>query len=347
MEGDDSGLSGKEFENVFFQALDLLGLQYSRNSQSGRLWDLTPQGGNWVRLLKGRRANLKVSGTKWMFSDRRLTDMLPWEPGDAPPDFDFDHAAQLVKDYLDSLGLNDVLWLRPASKDIERAVGDAVHRKDKKALRRLMRSENFTSFDLSGYTASVTPAKDNTARVGSIAIRKGGRVVVRSERPRMISGSPMVAFRIERPPQHRTHPLSLEQVLSVTPLIELELTSRRREPPMSQRTEQAGNKNFGMVWDQKTGRYIVPAAGGRKGEKSKTGTNYGRTTGPMDGLVYARNPAFTMEQVDRLIDAVARGESAYEAMSEMMEASALSKNDVEVATLARHCLRRVRSPRRC
>ena len=75
------------------------------------------------------------------------------------------------------------------------------------------------------------------------------------------------------------------------------------------------NPNFGLVWDQKTGRYF-PAMGKSKGEKG-AGINSGRFEGPY-GLVHDPKPSFTAEEegddIDKLINAVASGTDPKEAL---------------------------------
>ena len=80
---------------------------------------------------------------------------------------------------------------------------------------------------------------------------------------------------------------------------------------MVEETTEATNPHFGMTWDQKTGRFF-PALGNTSKVRTN-GTNKGRFEGPL-GLTHKKNPNFTCENVDDLIDKVADGADPKEAM---------------------------------
>lgn len=65
------------------------------------------------------------------------------------------------------------------------------------------------------------------------------------------------------------------------------------------------NKHFGLKWDQKTGRFVIPSMG-YTGEKGK-GLNAGRLQGPQDKLVHKVNKNFTTEAIEKMIDQVVGG----------------------------------------
>jgi hypothetical protein len=198
--GVDSGAKGKAFEAWMLKAFDLLGMQYRKNAEAGPLWDLSPVGPGWSRLVRNQRVNLKVSRTKWAFSDRQLVDMLPWATGSMGPEHDLIAAAEQVRDYLNARGLDNVVWLRPKDQGTEDALLKAVRSKDVAALDTLMRGPNFRSTTFKGYTVRVTRHRKDPTRIGSVALQIGGRVAVRSELPRnwgSATGAHRVGFRRE------------------------------------------------------------------------------------------------------------------------------------------------------
>jgi hypothetical protein len=191
IDAEDWGSVGKKFEDTFSAACKLVGLKFQKNTKTGKSWDIHPTGDGWERLYSEKDVNIKVAGTKWMFGSSDLTKILPWE--NKPEDFDVEKAAKKVKRVVNKLGIPDVVFLKPKDKDIQQKITDAVRAKDIEALDKLMVKKNFNAEKLGrGYTVRVLT---NNERVTSIAIDKGGKVFMRSEKPRKIGGSMMVTFR--------------------------------------------------------------------------------------------------------------------------------------------------------
>lgn len=193
----DWGKVGRSFEKVFTDACDLVGLGYEKNSFSGRVWDMHPIGPGWERIIADNDVNIKAGGTKWMFSSSELYKELPWEQ--IPEDFDPEHAAKRVKSVLRRLGIAKTVFLKPASKDVEMDLRQAVKDKDIGALNKILTQKNFYIEKLgSGYSVRV---RTDGGRITSIAIDKDGKVFMRSEKPRKLGagGTITVTFRTPTP----------------------------------------------------------------------------------------------------------------------------------------------------
>ena len=189
----DTGKKGKEFENKLLKAFEMVGLDFEANHYAGRMWDVHPKGGDWSKLVTDKQVNIKVAGTKWMFADTTLYNMLPWEK--LPENFNNEKAAAKVKQYLNKKGIADIVYLKPKDKTIQMAIIDAVNKKDIETLNNLLTKKNFLIEKLgNGYSVRVL---SNDERVTSIAIDKDGKVFMRSEKPRLFKGSktPVVTFR--------------------------------------------------------------------------------------------------------------------------------------------------------
>lgn len=195
---DDWGKAGRDFERVFTRACDLLGLKYEKNSFTGRIWDITPIGPGWERILTDKDVNIKAGGTKWMFSSSEIYKELPWDD-DKPDDFDVEIAAQKVKKILRKFGIDKTVFLKPSSKDIQNDIYNAVKNEDIEVLDDIFASKNFYAEKL-GNDYSVRVIVNDT-RVTSIAIDKGGKVFMRSEKPRKLGagGTVTVTFRTPTP----------------------------------------------------------------------------------------------------------------------------------------------------
>ena len=203
-ESSDTGTRGRRFERALFKAFDLLGMTYQTNTEvGGPLWDVRPTGSGWKRVLKDRNTNIKISGTKWAFSDSALASMLPWEPGSMDPASGPEELRALedrVKAHLDGRGLAQILWLRPTDQTIEAEIEQAAASRDVAKLDRLLRGNNFLSTDFRGYKVRVTRHSQDKSRVGSVALILGGKVAIRSEAPRVFATNnshPRVGFRRE------------------------------------------------------------------------------------------------------------------------------------------------------
>ena len=191
IDSEDWGSAGRKFEDNFAAACKLVGLKFQKNSKTGRAWDLHPTGDGWERIVTDKDVNIKVAGTKWMFGSSELTKILPWD--NKPEDFDAEKAAKRVKRIINKIGIADVVFLKPKSKDIQQKITDGVNNKDTEALEKLLVKKNFNAEKLGrGYSVRVLVSKE---RVTSIAIDKGGKVFMRSEKPRKIGNSITVAFR--------------------------------------------------------------------------------------------------------------------------------------------------------
>jgi len=191
----DSGASGKKFESIFSQALKMVGLDFLSNIVTGPGWDIKPQGDGWNRLISDTNVNIKVAGTKWMFSASELYSMLPWD-GFAG-EFDKDKAAAKVKRFINKRGISDIVFLKPNNKEIEQKIIAAVATKDIETLDKLLTKKNFYAEKL-GRTFDVR-ILTNDERVTSIALDKNGKVFMRSEKPRNLGGTVTVTFRTPTP----------------------------------------------------------------------------------------------------------------------------------------------------
>lgn len=206
----DSGRLGKVFETAFLRACDLLGLQYDSVPGANALYDLRTKGKGWTRIAKGKRTNLKVARTKWMFASAELAAKLPWdeaawlrwEKQHGP--FDPGAAAKMVKDFLVRKGLRQVNWLRPRTDAIVNQIIEAAFNDDVETLERVFVRKNFESFMFKEFRVQVSIHSDRN-RVGSISLRMNGRTVARSERPRIMGGSLMVGFRREAKAPEKQH----------------------------------------------------------------------------------------------------------------------------------------------
>ena len=192
----DTGKKGKEFENTFVEALKMVGLKFEVNRYAGRMWDIKPIGDGWLRLVSDKEVNIKVSGTKWMFGTSELYKMLPWEK--LPDDFNKEKAEAKVKRFLNKKGLAQIVYLKPKDKIIQQKIMDAVKsaRDDDRFIgdiKNLLVKKNFYIEKLGkSYKVRVLANKE---RVTSVAIDKGGKVFMRSEKPRSMQGTMMVTFR--------------------------------------------------------------------------------------------------------------------------------------------------------
>ena len=195
---DDWGSVGRKFERVFTDACDLLGLKYEKNSFTGRIWDITPIGPGWERILVDRDVNIKAGGSKWMFSSSEIYKELPWDD-DKPEDFDPEIAAQKVKKILRKFDIDKTVFLKPISKEIQDEIYDAVKKEDIKKLDSIFTKKNFYAEKLAGdYSIRILT---NDTRVTSVVIDKGGKVFMRSEKPRKLGmgGTMTVTFRTPTP----------------------------------------------------------------------------------------------------------------------------------------------------
>lgn len=234
VENGDTGMRGRRFEKSLLDALTLLGMAYRRNPDvGGPLWDFQTAGPGWTQLIRGKSVNIKISGTKWGFSDAQLVSMLPWTEGTEPVDTQL--LANKVKAHLDARGLEKILWLRAKDATIEAAIELAVQERNVERLTQLMSAKNFTSTDFTGYSVRVTAHKTDPAKVGSVAIIIGGKVAMRSEAPRAWpSGQARIGFRIEAKPSTSVHSLRVRATARVAAMAE---TRQSHSVPAADRAE--------------------------------------------------------------------------------------------------------------
>lgn len=200
----DWGQRGKDFEKAFINALDLVGLKVDINRYAGRVWDILPKSKSWISRLLGKQTNIKQHRTKWMFGSSELVHMLPWDGFKG--EYDTDKAAKKVRKFIMKLGLHKVVYLKPATPEINtkiKDIGDNItitnaDEKEEEA-RKLFSGKNFFIEKLeSGWDVRIlTQPREakNGGRVSSIAIDSGGKVFMRSEKPRIMEKTNMVTFR--------------------------------------------------------------------------------------------------------------------------------------------------------
>jgi hypothetical protein len=194
---EDWGKGGKSFEKIMIKALEVAGLNLDVNKYAGKVWDIKPKGKGWTSHLSGKEINIKQARTKWMFGSSELYKMLPWEGFKGK--FNTEKAAKMIKNFLKKRGIDKVIYLKPASTEIQDKIENvADNDKEKKAQDVLSKKDFYAEKLASGWSVRVlTQPKDakDGGRVSSIAIDSGGKVFMRSEKPRKISGATMVTFR--------------------------------------------------------------------------------------------------------------------------------------------------------
>lgn len=188
----DTGKKGKQFENYFNQALDMVGLKYISNSSTGAVWDIKSVGDDWKRIVNDTDINIKLSGTKWLFGSTYLTKLLPWDE-ELPEDFDKTKYENKVKRFLNKIDIPSTIFLKPKTKDIEQQIIDAVKDENIEQLDKIFVKKNFQAEKLTKQYDVRILTRDN--KITSIAIDKGSKVFMRSEKPRKMGGSYIVAFR--------------------------------------------------------------------------------------------------------------------------------------------------------
>jgi len=200
---DDWGKVGKKFETKMVRALHAVGLDFEENRYAGSGWDIKPKGSGWNSKLSGKEVNIKQAKTKWMFGSSELYKMLPWDGFKGK--FDTEKAAMKVKQFLKKKGLDKIVYLKPNSPDIQSKIRDiaddiSVINKDdkKKEAKEILSKKNFYIEKLGGSWSVRVLTRDEDGgggRVSSIAIDSGGKVFMRSEKPRTLGGTMMVTFR--------------------------------------------------------------------------------------------------------------------------------------------------------
>jgi hypothetical protein len=191
----DTGAKGKAFERIFVKALSLVGLEFDEQNYAGKVFDIKSKGNGWKKLFNNKNINIKVYGAKWMFSSSEMTSMLPWDTKKLPTDFNADKAASKVKRLFNKMGVDKVVFLKAKDKGIQTEIIKATAAEDVTRLKKLFQGTNFYSDQLTDYSVRVL---HDTERVTSVAADKGGKVFLRSEKPRNIGagkGTVTVTFR--------------------------------------------------------------------------------------------------------------------------------------------------------
>lgn len=188
----DTGKRGKQFENYFKEALDMVGLNYISNSSSGSIWDIKSIGDQWKKIVNKTNINIKLSSTKWLFGSTYLSNILPWNE-ELPEDFNKDKYKKMVKEFFNNIGVPSTVFLKPKNSDIEKKIIDAVKNEDTEELQKLFIKKNFKAEKLTkSYNVRILTKKN---KITSVVIDKGDRVFMRSEKPRKMGGSYMVTFK--------------------------------------------------------------------------------------------------------------------------------------------------------
>lgn len=197
---DDWGSVGKKFEAKMVRALKVAGLDFEENRYAGSGWDIKPKGKGWTSKLSGKEVNIKQAKTKWMFGSSELYKMLPWDGFKGK--FNAEKAAEKVKQFLKKKGIDKIVYLKPNSPDIQTKIKNiadiSVENKKEKEAKDVLSKKNFYIEKLSGAWSVRVLTRDegkNGGRVSSIAIDSGGKVFMRSEKPRTLGGTMMVTFR--------------------------------------------------------------------------------------------------------------------------------------------------------
>lgn len=201
----DMGSRGKEFEAAFVKGLKLLGLKFSANKASGALWDIHPEGSGWHRLLKDRDVNLKVSATRWLFSDGatygaavKAAKMV--ERGTLTPEQADKRVETALRKSLLKKGGASATFTKPRSSEIQSAIISAAKKGDLESLWDLLQAKNFASKRLGRvFSVNVGIAWDSEdwRDKGFIGIEGGlgSKKMKVTGRPRKISGAWTFAFR--------------------------------------------------------------------------------------------------------------------------------------------------------
>lgn len=192
---EDSGLGGKQFEKTFVKALRIIGMEFDANIVSGPGWDIHTRGDKWLRLISDKNVNIKVSGTKWMFSSSEIAKYLPWDK--LPDNYDTTKYEKKIRRIFVQKGISQIYFLKPKTLDIQNKIIDATQKKDIEVLNKLIVKKNFRIEKLGrNYDVKIL---DNGKRITSIAIIKNGKVFMRSEKPRSLGGNVTVTFRTPTP----------------------------------------------------------------------------------------------------------------------------------------------------
>ena len=198
---EDQGLGGKQFEQTLVKAFRLVGMKLKANVASGPGWDIHTMGDDWLKMISDKNVNIKVYGTKWMLSSAELYKILPWDD-DLTDDFDREKAEKKIRKIFSQKGVSQIYFLKPKSKDVQERIIAATAEEDVDELKKLLIKKNFLFEKLGrGYGVRIL---DNGKRVTSIAITKGGKVFMRSEKPRQLGGSMTVTFKTPTPKISKT-----------------------------------------------------------------------------------------------------------------------------------------------
>jgi 2'-5' RNA ligase/8-oxo-dGTP pyrophosphatase MutT (NUDIX family) len=190
------GAEGRAFEAVFMKALRLLGLQFEEAAgATSAVWDIRPSGPGWSPLLADTNVNLKIKGTRWLFTARAVYDAMKagaknvrdgtWSPSRASA-----HVEKAVRDAFKAKGVLGTAFMKPKDAATQKAIDAAVRKKDKAALRALLSGKNFSikklgrSFDVkvdvdwTGFDCEADPACARSADKREGSWQRTAKIIV-------------------------------------------------------------------------------------------------------------------------------------------------------------------------
>lgn len=145
-----AGRAGMRYEKAFKEALRLVGLNFRDNTGTGAVWDIHPLGVGWHVLIGDQDVNLKVSRTRWLFSDaavyQRMREVFQNVKGGRLTSRVGERTLRNdVKEVLLSKGIADTVYMKPKSAEVEDAIIEAARNKDVMALKDLLVMKNFAT----------------------------------------------------------------------------------------------------------------------------------------------------------------------------------------------------------
>ncbi len=203
---------GKLVERRFKQACQLLGLQFESNGAK-RAWDILPEGTGWNSELSGVKINIKQYSTNWMFGSREIGGAIPFDK--EVPKKDVNKYATIIHDVVRVYDINNIIYLKPASAEIEKAIVRLANHKSKRQAREglinIFKGQNFLMRRYPTLTADFpddTP-EANTITIHSIRLsdESGKRVAYGKKPTNSTEGS--TYFRIANKKDAHTKPVAL------------------------------------------------------------------------------------------------------------------------------------------
>lgn len=181
------GDRGTEVEKAFVVASNKVGLTAVTSPHSGKMWDFQAQSGPWNRYFFGKPVNIKNHKGKFLFWSTEVANMLPWDPGNLPPDYDTDKAEREVYQYIQRSRLPEVVFLKPATVEVEdRIIKLADIGADISQVAELFKNKrNWLAHMLGPRFGIHINLNEKKRRVSSVVIvQPNGRVFGMSEKPR-------------------------------------------------------------------------------------------------------------------------------------------------------------------